>query len=126
MKYVKKAEKGNELTFELRGEDHTFAGLLVSKLLEDKDVEIAQYNIPHPLIGEPEFYIRTKKTKPKDSPLELHVALRNNKTGLCVWEHCQYFEGENNQNSKIDNDIKSISEKSKKTFNQSGSLQNLV
>ena len=82
MKYVKKSEKGNELTFELQGEDHTFAGLLVSKLLENKDVEIAQYIIPHPLIGEPEFYIRTKKSKPKDILKKTVKALEKDINGL--------------------------------------------
>ena len=66
MKFVKKTEDKDEMTFELQGEDHTFSGILVSQLLENKDVEIAQYNIPHPQVGEPEFYLKVKKGKPKD------------------------------------------------------------
>jgi DNA-directed RNA polymerase subunit L len=65
MKFKKISEKDNELEFELQGEDHTFAGILVSKLLEDKNVEIAQYDIPHPLVGHPTFLIRTKKGEPR-------------------------------------------------------------
>ena len=67
MKFIKKSEKANEMTFELQGEDHTFSGLLVSSLLEDKDVEEANYNIPHPLIGQPEFYLKVKKGKPREA-----------------------------------------------------------
>ena len=67
MKFIKKTEKANEMTFELKGEDHTFSGLLVSSLLEDKNVEEANYTIPHPLIGQPEFYIKVKKGKPREA-----------------------------------------------------------
>ena len=67
MKFIKKSEKADEMTFELQGEDHTFSGLLVSSLLEDKDVEEANYNIPHPLIGQPEFYLKVKKGKPREA-----------------------------------------------------------
>jgi DNA-directed RNA polymerase subunit L len=65
VKYKVVSNKKDELKFELRGEDHTFSALLVDKLLDDKSVDIAQYNIPHPLIGEPVFYIKTKKGKPE-------------------------------------------------------------
>ena len=67
MKFIKKSEKGNELFFELQGEDHSFSGLLMASLLEDKDVEEANYTIPHPLIGEPQFYIKTKKGSPREA-----------------------------------------------------------
>ncbi len=67
MKFVKKSEKGNELFFELQGEDSTFSGLLMAELLEDSDVEEANYTIPHPLVGQPQFYIKTKKGKPRDA-----------------------------------------------------------
>ena len=65
MKYKVVSKKANVLEFELQGEDHTFSALLVDKLLDDKDVDVAQYNIPHPLVGEPVFYLKTKKSKPE-------------------------------------------------------------
>ena len=65
MEYNVISDKKNELEFELKGEDHTFSNLLVNKLLENEDVEIANYKIPHPLVGSPIFYIRTKKESPK-------------------------------------------------------------
>ncbi len=48
----------------IKGEDHTYLNLLQYYLAEDKDVVIAKYNIPHPLVGEPELYVRTNGTNP--------------------------------------------------------------
>jgi len=51
----------NELKIELVGEDHTFCNLLQSVLLQDKNVEIAGYDQPHPLIRSSVVYVRTKR-----------------------------------------------------------------
>ena len=51
----------NELKFELVGEDHTFCNLLQDLLLQDKNVEIAGYDQPHPLIRTSVIYMRTKR-----------------------------------------------------------------
>lgn len=51
----------NELRLEIVGEDHTFCNLLQSMLLEDKNVEIAGYDQPHPLIRSSVVYLRTKR-----------------------------------------------------------------
>ncbi len=48
----------------IKGEDHTFLNLLQHYLAEDRDVIIAKYNIPHPLVGEPELYVRTNGVNP--------------------------------------------------------------
>lgn len=61
MKLEIKKDKKNEMEFVIEGEDHAFSNLLVSELLKDGDVDVAQYNIPHPLVGHPTFYLRTKK-----------------------------------------------------------------
>ena len=50
----------NELRVELVGEGHTFCNALQSKLLKDEKIEYTGYNIPHPLISHPIFFIRTK------------------------------------------------------------------
>lgn len=60
MKLEIKKDKKNEMEFVVEGEDNAFSNLLVSELLKNDKVEIAQYNIPHPLIGQPTFYLRTK------------------------------------------------------------------
>ena len=51
----------NELKIELVGEDHTFCNLLQNVLLKDKNVEIAGYDQPHPLIRSSIVYVRTKR-----------------------------------------------------------------
>ena len=51
----------NELKIEIIGEDHTFCNLLQNALLEDKNVEIAGYDQPHPLIRSSIVYLRTKR-----------------------------------------------------------------
>ena len=51
----------NELRLEMTGEDHTFCNLLANTLLADKNVEIAGYDQPHPLIRSSIVYFRTKR-----------------------------------------------------------------
>ncbi|RLI20408.1 DNA-directed RNA polymerase subunit L [Candidatus Bathyarchaeota archaeon] len=67
IKILKK--EGNELKFELEGEGHTFCNLLQKTLLEDEDIEIAGYNIPHPLAGNPIIHVRTKGAKSPEKAL---------------------------------------------------------
>ena len=50
-----------ELKIEIIGEDHTFCNLLQTALLNDKNVEIAGYDQPHPLIRSSIIYLRTKR-----------------------------------------------------------------
>ncbi len=69
IKILKKT--ANELKIEIEGEGHTFGNVLQKALLEDGTIEIAGYNIKHPLISNPVVYVRTKeKRKPE-------VALRD-------------------------------------------------
>lgn len=49
-----------ELKIELGGEDHTFCNALQKVLLEDETIEMAGYDLPHPLISDPIVYVRTK------------------------------------------------------------------
>ena len=50
----------NELKLELQGEGHTFCNLLQWVLLQDKTVEMAGYDVPHPLLPSAILYVRTK------------------------------------------------------------------
>ncbi len=69
IKILKKT--ANELKIEIEGEGHTFGNVLQKALLEDDTIEMAGYNIKHPLISNPTVYLRTKeKRKPE-------VALRD-------------------------------------------------
>lgn len=62
---VKIIELGdNYIKMVIKGEDHTFLNLLQHYLAEDDDVVLAKYNIPHPLVGDPELYVKTNGTDP--------------------------------------------------------------
>ena len=71
---VKIVEIGdNFLRMKIKGEEHTHLNLLQHYLAEDENVVVARYNIPHPLVGEPELYVRTNGENP------LEVIRRANK-----------------------------------------------
>lgn len=63
-------ETPNELRIEIEGEGHTFCNPLQKALLEDKEVEMAGYDIPHPLISNPIVYIRTKEGRKPETALQ--------------------------------------------------------
>ena len=61
----------NELKIEVEGAGHTICNLLQKRLLEDENVELAGYDIPHPLTPVPVIYVRTKgKVKPEEALLK--------------------------------------------------------
>jgi DNA-directed RNA polymerase subunit L len=65
---VKKS--GNELKIEIVGGSHGLCNLLTKRLLEDKTVDFAGYDVPHPLASSPNIYLRMKgKTKPEEALL---------------------------------------------------------
>jgi DNA-directed RNA polymerase subunit L len=62
---VKIVEVGeNYIKMIVKGEDHTYLNLLQHYLVENKNVVITKYHIPHPLVGEPELYVRTDGKDP--------------------------------------------------------------
>jgi DNA-directed RNA polymerase subunit L len=64
----------NELKIEVEGVGHTLCNLLQKRLLEDEDVDLAGYDIPHPLASNSLIYVRTKgKVKPQEV---LHKAVK--------------------------------------------------
>ncbi len=60
----------SELKIEIEGEGHTFCNLLQKTLIDDKDVEVAGYDQPHPLIPRPTIYLRAKGDKRVEKLLE--------------------------------------------------------
>jgi DNA-directed RNA polymerase subunit L len=50
----------NELEIDVEGAGHTLCNLLAKKLLEDESVELAGYNVPHPLASSTVIYVRMK------------------------------------------------------------------
>lgn len=56
----------NEIKIEIEGAGHTLCNLLQKKLLEEEHVDLAGYDIPHPMASNPVIYVRTKgKVKPE-------------------------------------------------------------
>ena len=69
VKVLKKAD--NELKIEIEGSSHGLCNLLQKRLLEDKRVDFAGYDVPHPLASSPVIYIRMKgRTKPEDALID--------------------------------------------------------
>ncbi len=65
----------DEAEIEFLDEGHTFLNVLKHSLLQDPDVEIATYDVKHPMISNPIFYIKTGAKGPltalKDASLRL-------------------------------------------------------
>ena len=58
----------NELKIEIEGGTHGICNLLQKRLLEDKTVGFAGYDVPHPLASNPIIYVRMKgNAKPEDA-----------------------------------------------------------
>ena len=53
-------KSGNELKIEIEGGTHGLCNLIQKRLLEDKAVEFAGYDVAHPLASNPTIYVRTK------------------------------------------------------------------
>jgi DNA-directed RNA polymerase subunit L len=58
VKVITKSER--ELKIEIEGGSHGICNLLAKRLLEDKTVEFAGYDVPHPLASNPIIYVRMK------------------------------------------------------------------
>ena len=55
----------NEMEVEVHGENETLLNPIKQALLNDKDVDFAEYIIEHPTLAIPKIFIRTKgKAKP--------------------------------------------------------------
>jgi DNA-directed RNA polymerase subunit L len=69
VKVLKK--EANELKIEIEGAGHGICNLLQKKLLEDDTVDLAGYDVPHPLASNPVIYVRMKgKAKPEEALLK--------------------------------------------------------
>jgi DNA-directed RNA polymerase subunit L len=66
---VLKRSKGF-LKVEVEGEGHTFGHLMQDALLEDKTVDWAGYDLPHPLFTKPVITLRMKGESSAEKALE--------------------------------------------------------
>ena len=65
MKITVLSKTEHELEIEVRGETETLLNPIKQALLNDKDVDFAEYIIEHPSLSVPKIFIRTKgKAKP--------------------------------------------------------------
>ena len=56
----------NELKIEIADEGHTLCNVVQKALLQNKSVDLAGYDIPHPLTATTLLYVRTKgRSKPE-------------------------------------------------------------
>lgn len=60
-------DEQNVLEFKLHGENHTFCNYLKSRISKIKGVKVSAYNINHPLVGVPQFYVQTEGIAPRDA-----------------------------------------------------------
>lgn len=63
MKYLKNED--NDVVIEITGESHTICNILRKRLMNQDEVDAAAYDITHPLIGQPEFELRS--SNPQES-----------------------------------------------------------
>ncbi len=71
-------KSGNELKIEIVGGSHGLCNLLTKRLLEDKAVEFAGYDVPHPLASSPNLYVRMKgKASPEDALIRAAEKVRD-------------------------------------------------
>ena len=65
------SEEDGRLEMEVGGEGHTLLNLLQSSLLENKNVNMAGYSKPHPLMDRSSLFITVKRGKdPKKTLIE--------------------------------------------------------
>jgi DNA-directed RNA polymerase subunit L len=58
----------NELKIDVDGIGHALCNLLQKRLLEDGNVDLAGYDVPHPLASNSVIYVRTKgNVKPEEA-----------------------------------------------------------
>ena len=56
-------QEGDYMEMEFNGEGHTLLNLLQSNLLKEKQVEMAGYTVPHPLMDKAMLFIKLKRGK---------------------------------------------------------------
>jgi len=68
VKILKKTD--NELKLEVEGAGHSLLNLLQKTLLEDDTIEMAGYDVPHPLVDSGILYIRTKEKQTPEAVIK--------------------------------------------------------
>jgi DNA-directed RNA polymerase subunit L len=66
----------DEAEIEFLDEGHTFLNILKHSLLQDPQVEIATYDVKHPMISNPIFYVKTESKDPLKAVQEASLRLK--------------------------------------------------
>ena len=69
-------ESSHKLSFQLKGETHTFCNALKNELHKVKGVQIVTYRIDHALVGVPKFLLETKGIEPRKALKEALESLK--------------------------------------------------
>ncbi len=69
MKIKVLSKSKNEIKIEIEGAGHTLCNILQTKLLEDKNVDLAGYDVPHPLTAKSIIYVRMNGTSKPETAL---------------------------------------------------------
>ncbi|HYA32633.1 MAG TPA: DNA-directed RNA polymerase subunit L [Candidatus Bathyarchaeia archaeon] len=67
----------NEAEIEFLDEGHTFLNVLKYALLQDPEVETATYDVKHPMISNPIFYIKTESKDPLKAMQDASLKLKD-------------------------------------------------
>lgn len=67
----------DEAEIEFLDEGHTFVNVLKYSLLQDPHVETATYDVKHPMISNPIFYIKTESKDPLKALREASLRLKD-------------------------------------------------
>jgi len=71
-----KKHEGRDLSFDILGENETLIHPLKARLLQDDDVEVAEYVFEHPQLSVPTFMLRTVKGDPQKALVRAVKALQ--------------------------------------------------
>ncbi|HYC19469.1 MAG TPA: DNA-directed RNA polymerase subunit L [Candidatus Bathyarchaeia archaeon] len=67
----------DEAEIEFLDEGHTFLSVLKYSLLQDPQVEIATYDVKHPMISNPIFHIKTESKDPLKALQDASLRLKD-------------------------------------------------
>ena len=77
MKLILKKKEKDYMEFNVDDKDETYLISLKNQLLTDDAVEYANYNIVHPKLDMPIFYMKVKSGKPQNALKKASKALSN-------------------------------------------------
>ncbi|MDD5649935.1 MAG: DNA-directed RNA polymerase subunit L [Candidatus Nanoarchaeia archaeon] len=69
-------QEKNKLKIEIKGETHTLCNAIRNELWEGKSVEVAGYQIEHPMVSSPVLFVETEKEDPKKALMNAASSLK--------------------------------------------------